>query len=494
MRWLRSGWEDDDHFHDECGVFGVLGHPEAANITYLGLHGLQHRGQESAGIAVSDGRQIRTHRAMGLVQDCFSAPTIASLPGDRAIGHVRYSTAGDSDLGCAQPITVRSARGWLSLAHNGNLPDAEDVRGRLEEEGSIFQSSTDSEVLVHLIARSAGETLTDRIVDALSQVEGAYSFLFLSEHQLVAARDPFGFRPLCLGRIGDARVVASESTAFDLIDATFERDVAPGEVLVIDERGVRSFFPFSAQPGRLCIFEHIYFARPDSVIDGASVLDVRQGLGARLAEEQPAQADLVIAVPDSGTPAALGYANRLGLPFALGLIRSHYVGRTFIEPRQSIRHFGVKLKLNPVRALLRGKRVVVVDDSIVRGTTSMKIVRLVRGAGAAEVHLRISSPPTRWPCFYGIDTPTRSELIAAEHSLDDVRDFVGCDSLGYLSLAGAHAAARGRSPDKTFCDACFSGDYPVAVRGGGRARTRRPGCADEPATGAVERVETEARR
>ena len=371
---------EDEHFHDECGVFGLFGHAEASNITYLGLHGLQHRGQESAGIASADGQRIHTHRVMGLVQDNFSASTLASLPGDRAIGHVRYSTAGGSEIGCAQPITVRSARGWLSLAHNGNLPDAEDIRARLEEEGSIFQTTTDSEVIVHLIARSSGESLTDRIVDALSRVEGAYSLLFLSVDQLVAVRDPWGFRPLCLGRLGDAWVVASESTSFDLIEATFERDVAPGEMVVIDARGMRSFFPFPPQPRRLCIFEHIYFARPDSVIDGQPVIDVRRRLGERLADEQPAEADVVVAVPDSGTPAALGYANRLRIPFALGLIRSHYVGRTFIEPRRSIRRTSASAPLNPVRAVLSGRRVAVVDGSIVRGTTSMKIVRMLREA------------------------------------------------------------------------------------------------------------------
>jgi amidophosphoribosyltransferase len=477
-------------------VFGVFGHPEAANMTYLGLHGLQHRGQESAGIASADGARIHTHRVLGLVQDNFSAPTLASLPGDSAIGHVRYSTAGGSGLDCAQPITVRSARGWLSLAHNGNLPDAEDIRARLEEEGSIFQTTTDSEVIVHLIARSAGESLTERIVDALSRVEGAYSLLFLAMDQLVAVRDPWGFRPLCLGRLGDSHVVASESTAFDLIEAAFERDVAPGEMVVIDSRGMRSFFPFPPQPRRLCIFEHIYFARPDSVIDGRSVIEVRRQLGERLADEQPADADVVIAVPDSGTPAALGYSNRLRLPFALGLIRSHYVGRTFIEPRQSIRDFGVKLKLNPVRAVLRGRRVAVVDDSIVRGTTSMKIVRMLREAGAAAVHLRISSPPTRWPCYYGIDTPTREELIASRQSLENVRAYVGCDTLGYLSLEGAHAAAGEPYPDKRFCDACFSGDYPVAVRRNSRSRLPAGGCGPfgEPADPRHDETPLEVRR
>jgi amidophosphoribosyltransferase len=470
MGRARSGGGGDDRFRDACGVFGVFGHPEAANIAYLGLHALQHRGQESAGIAVSDGVRLRAHRAVGLVQDCFSPRAIAALRGDRAIGHVRYSTAGGSDVACAQPLTVRTARGWLALAHNGNLPDADDVRRRLEEQGSIFQGEADSEVLVHLIARSSGATLADRVVDALSQVDGAYALLFLSESQLVAARDPLGLRPLCLGRLGDALVVASESTAFDLIDATFERDVAPGEVLVIDGGAGRSFFPFPPRPRRLCIFEYVYFARPDSVIDGRPVAEVRRRFGQRLAVEAPAEADVVIPVPDSGTPAALGYAERLGVPFEMGLIRSHYVGRTFIEPRRSIRHFGVKLKLNPVRAILRGKRVAIVDDSLVRGTTSMKIVRLVRNAGATAVHLRLSSPPTRWPCFFGIDTPTREELIAAAKPLDEDRDFVGCTTLGYLSLAGVREAAAGGPGDRGFCDACFSGDYPIAVRPRDRSR------------------------
>lgn len=481
---------DDDRFHDACGVFGVFGHAEAANIAYLGLHALQHRGQESAGLAVSDGRQIRLHRGSGLVGDLFTAPVIARLPGDRAIGHVRYSTSGGTDASCAQPIVVRSSRGTLALAHNGNLPDAEDVRRRLEGEGSIFQGTTDSEVIVHLIARSTAGTLVERIVDALSRVEGSWSLLFLSERQMIAARDPFGFRPLSLGRLDGAAVVASESVAFDLIDATFERDVAPGEVVVVDEEGARSLFPFASRPRRMCIFEHVYFARPDSVLDGVAVLDVRRRLGARLAEEQPAEADVVIAVPDSGTPAALGYAERSGVPFGLGLIRSHYVGRTFIEPRQSIRHFGVKLKLNPARSLVKGRRVVVIDDSIVRGTTSRKIVQLVRNAGAREVHLRISSPPTRWPCFYGIDTPTRAELIAAARSAEAVRDFIGCDSLGYLSLAGLHAAVGGDPESRGFCDACFSGDYPVAVRDPERARPARAGCdggGEEPGAREVRR-------
>lgn len=480
MRETAAGAErlDDDRFHDRCGVFGVYGHAEAANIAYLGLHALQHRGQESAGLVVADGRQLRLHRGSGLVGDLFTAPVIAGLPGDRAIGHVRYSTTGGSDASCAQPIVVRSSRGALALAHNGNLPDAGEMRRRLEGEGSIFQSATDSEVIVHLIARSAAGTLVERIVDALSRVEGSWSLVFLSERQLIAARDPFGFRPLSLGRLGGAVVVASESVAFDLIDATFERDVAPGEVVVVDEEGVRSLFPFPPRPRRLCIFEYVYFARPDSVLDGVSVVEVRRRLGARLAEEHPVEADVVIAVPDSGTPAALGYAERSGVPFGLGLVRSHYVGRTFIEPQQSIRHFGVKLKLNPARALLAGRRVVVIDDSIVRGTTSRKIVQLLRNAGAREVHLRISSPPTRWPCFYGIDTPTRDELIAASRSPEAVREFVGCDSLGYLSLAGLHAAVGDAPESKRCCDACFSGDDPVLVRDPGGGCPARAGCGD----------------
>jgi amidophosphoribosyltransferase len=461
---------EDDRFRDECGVFGVLGHPEAANIAYLGLHALQHRGQESAGIAVSDGKEIRCRRAMGLVQDCFDASAIASLVGDRAIGHVRYSTAGGSDLRSAQPFAVQYARGWLALAHNGNLPDADALRRRLEVEGSIFQAGTDTEAILHLIARSSGDALPDRIIEALGQVEGAYALLFLSERQLVAVRDPHGIRPLCLGRLGDAWVVASESVAFDLIAARFERDVAPGEMVVIDERGLRSFFPFARRPRRLCVFEFVYFARPDSIVDGQWVGEVRKRLGRGLARETPVGADVVIAVPDSGVPAAIGFARETGVPFEPGLIRSHYVGRTFIEPQQAIRHFGVRLKLNPVRAVLDGRRVVVVDDSIVRGTTSAKIVQMVRQAGAREVHLRVSSPPTAWPCFYGIDTPTREELVAADRSVEAIRDLVGADSLGYLSIAGLHEAAGAPPGEKTFCDACFSGDYVVPVRRGHRTR------------------------
>jgi amidophosphoribosyltransferase len=465
-----------------CGVFGIFGHPEAANMAYLGLHALQHRGQEAAGIVTSDGEKLFAHRAMGLVQAGFSPRDLAALPGDRAIGHVRYSTAGGSHIKNAQPFAVDYARGSIALAHNGNLTNYEALRERLEARGSIFQSSSDTEVIVHLIAMSTHMAVEDRIADALLQVEGASSILFLTERELVAARDPYGFRPLCLGILphkgGVAHVVASEPTAFELIGAEYVRDLSPGEVLIVSESGMRSFFPFPKRPSKSCIFEYVYFARPDSHLAGASVYEVRKALGRRLAEEQPlpgAQDDaVVIPVPDSGVPAAVGFSGASGLPFEMGLIRSHYVGRTFIEPQQSIRHFGVRLKLSPNRAVIRGKRVVIVDDSIVRGTTSRKIVKMVRDAGAAEVHVRISSPPTRWPCYYGIDTPTRGELIAATSSIEQTRDFLGADSLGYLSLEGLARAVNvtrasgGKLPvlqddASAHCHACFSGDYPVPV-------------------------------
>lgn len=462
-----------------CGVFGIFGHPEAANLAYLGLHALQHRGQEAAGIVSSDGEKLFAHRAMGLVQAGFSPADLAGLPGDRAIGHVRYSTAGGSHIKNAQPFAVDYARGSIALAHNGNLTNYERVRERLEARGSIFQSSSDTEVVVHLIAMSTQSEVLDRVADALGQVEGAFSILFLTERELIAARDPHGFRPLCLGRLvhrdGVAHVVASEPTAFELIGAEYVRDVAPGELLIIDRAGVRSSFPSPQRAPKPCIFEYVYFARPDSQLAGASVYEVRKALGRRLAEEQPlpgSQDDaVVIPVPDSGLPAAVGFASASRLPFEMGLIRSHYVGRTFIEPQQSIRHFGVRLKLSPNRAVIEGKRVVVIDDSIVRGTTSRKIVKMIRDAGAREVHVRISSPPTRWPCYYGIDTPTRGELIAASCSVEQIRDFLGADSLGYLTLEGlagavneARAGARLPvlgNPVASHCHACFSGDYAV---------------------------------
>ncbi|MCC6877049.1 MAG: amidophosphoribosyltransferase [Sandaracinaceae bacterium] len=451
---------DDDHFHDECGVFGVLGAPEAANLTYLGLHALQHRGQESAGIVSSDGERLYSHRALGLVQDVFGERMIERLKGMSAIGHVRYSTAGDTSQRNAQPIVVEYAHGGLAVAHNGNLTNFGELRERLEGEGSIFQTTSDTELIVHLVARSRERSTVDRIVDALRQVEGAYSLVFLTPESLIAVRDPHGFRPLCLGKLKDAYVVASEPPAFHLIGAEYLRDVRPGEMIVVDAGGMRSLEPFESKPARMCIFEYVYFARPDSLLGGAGVYEVRKRLGRILAEEAPVEADVVIPVPDSGVASAMGYAAGLGLPFELGLIRSHYVGRTFIEPAQSIRHFGVRLKLSPVRSVLEGKRVAVVDDSIVRGTTSQKIVRMLREAGAREVHLRISSPPTRWPCFYGIDTPSRGELIASSHSTDEIARFVTSDSLGYLSVEGLHRAVGGNQ----YCDACFSGDYPVPVR------------------------------
>jgi amidophosphoribosyltransferase len=446
-----------------CGVFGIFGHSEAANMTYLGLHALQHRGQESAGIVTSDGEQLYAHRAMGLVQDAFSQEQLGQLPGRSAIGHVRYSTAGGSFLKNAQPIAVDYKGGQLAVCHNGNLTNAEELRAELEAHGSIFQSDSDTEVFVHLVAVSQEIALEDQIAGALRRVKGAYSLLFQTEDAIIAVRDPMGFRPLCLGLLPgkkDAHVIASEPCAFDLIDAEYVRDIDPGEMLIIDASGIRSVRPLEAAPRRACIFEYVYFARPDSKLDGKSVYEVRKSFGRTLAREHPVDADVVIPVPDSGVPAAIGYASERGIPFEMGLIRSHYVGRTFIEPQQSIRHFGVRLKLNPVEPVLRGKRVVVVDDSIVRGTTSRKIVKMVRDAGAREVHLRISSPPTQWPCYYGIDTPTRRELIASSHSIDEIARYVTADSLGYLSLEGMVATVGGAGND-TYCHACFSGQYAI---------------------------------
>jgi amidophosphoribosyltransferase len=467
-----------------CGVFGIYGHPEAANLTYLGLHALQHRGQESAGIATSDSDQLYLHRSMGHVIDVFPPEQLAKLPGENAIGHVRYSTAGGSFLRNAQPLAVDYARGSIAIAHNGNLTNAEGLRERLEERGSIFQSMSDTEVIVHLIAISTQRAVEDRVADALSQVQGAFAVLCLTEQALIAVRDPQGIRPLCLGLLpgeNPCHVVASESSCFELIDATFVRDLDPGEMLIIDRRGLRSTRPFPKAAPHPCIFEYVYFARPDSVLDGVSVYQARKNLGRKLADEHPVDADVVVPVPDSGVPATIGFAERAGLPFELGLVRSHYVGRTFIEPQQSIRHFGVKLKLAPIAAVLAGKRVVVVDDSIVRGTTSRKIVKMLRAAGAREVHLRISSPPNAWPCYYGIDTPTRSELIASSHSLQEINQYITSDSVAYLSLEGmieavsaAHATRNGTSPtslpmvnqtrplsNESFCHACWSGKYPI---------------------------------
>jgi amidophosphoribosyltransferase len=467
-----------------CGVVGIWGASQASNLAYLGLHALQHRGQESAGIVSSDGSRLYAHRALGLVQDGFSQTLLDALPGDRAIGHVRYSTTGGGGLKNAQPIVVDYAGGSVAVAHNGNFTNFGEWRARLESAGSIFQSSSDTEVVVHLIARSRASNTVDRVIDALRQLQGAYSIVLLTPEELIAVRDPHGFRPLLLGMLGGvsglpaASVIASEPSAFELIGASCVRDIAPGELIVIDRDGMRSLYPFEPQPRRTCIFEYVYFARPDSTLDGLGVYEVRKRLGQTLAEECPADVDVVIPVPDSGTPSALGYAHRLGLPFEFGLIRSHYVGRTFIEPTPSIRHFGVKLKLSPVRDVLRGKRVAVIDDSIVRGTTSRKIVKMVREAGAIEVHLRIASPPTRWPCYYGIDTPCRAELIAATHSPADIAKHLTSDSVGYLSIEGLHRAVRGGDADQQrgsrgFCDACFSGEYPVPLVATDRAGTAK---------------------
>jgi amidophosphoribosyltransferase len=477
----------DDHFRDQCGVFGIFGHSEAANLAYLGLHALQHRGQESAGIVTSDGRQLFAHRSMGLVADAFSQDQLGRLPGRLAIGHVRYSTAGGSHLKNAQPFAVDYARGSLAVCHNGNLTNADELRTGLEARGSIFQSTSDTEVLVHLVAMSTQISIEDRVCDALTRVKGAYSLLFMTEESLVAVRDPMGIRPLCLGIFPgsyekgggggrDAHVVASEPTAFDLIGAEFVRDIEPGEMLVIDESGLRSVRLAESALPHMCVFEYVYFARPDSRIGGRSVYEVRRQLGERLAREHPVEADVVIPVPDSGVPAAIGYAAARGIPFEMGLIRSHYVGRTFIEPQQSIRHFGVRLKLNPVEPVLRGRRVVVVDDSIVRGTTSRKIVKMVRDAGAREVHLRISSPPTQWPCYYGIDTPTRRELIASSHSVEEIARYVTADSLGYLSLEGMLAAVSGPGGNpEGYCHACFSGKYEIPFTPSNRRQMRLVG-------------------
>ena len=451
-----------DRFREECGVVGVYGHPEAANLVYLGLYALQHRGQEGAGIVSSDGHLLMSHRGLGLVADVFNHEIIQRLEGAAAIGHNRYSTAGRTLLKNTQPFVVEFGNGGLAVAHNGNIVNALELREQLEARGSIFQSSVDTEVVIHLMATAAGERLVDRAIAALSVVRGAYSIVFLSRTEMIAARDPYGFRPLVLGRIKDAVIVASESCALDLIGADYVREIEPGEVLVTSAAGLQSFFPFEKRQRTRCVFEYVYFARPDSVVFGRNVYQIRKELGRQLAREQPADADLVIPVPDSGVPAALGFAEESGLPFDFGLIRNHYVGRTFIEPQDAIRHFGVKVKLNAQRQVLEGKKVVIVDDSIVRGTTSRKIVTMVRAAGAEAVHMRISSPPTIGPCYYGVDTPTKSELIASDHSVQTIRDFITADSLGFLSEEGLYAFTGAEGRDG-FCDACFTGRYPIPV-------------------------------
>ncbi|MBL8037746.1 amidophosphoribosyltransferase [Nitrospira sp. CMX1] len=449
-----------DKFHDECAVFGVYGHEEAANLTYLGLYALQHRGQEASGIVAGDGEQFCIQKGMGLVADIFHKSVLEKLPGHMAIGHNRYSTTGGNDLKNVQPLTVNFALGNLALAHNGNLINAQMLRHELEAYGAIFQSTSDSEVIIHLIAHSRAGSFLSRVVDALSQVRGAFSVVLMTDNGLIAARDPYGLRPLCIGRLRSGWVVASETCAFDLLDAEYVRELEPGELIVISDQGLDSHHPFPKTAPAMCVFEYVYFARPDSRIFGSNaVYAIRKALGRQLAQESWVPADVVIPVPDSGVPAALGYAEGAGVRFEAGLIRNHYVGRTFIEPEQSIRHFGVKVKLNAVPEVLEGKRVVVIDDSLVRGTTSRKIVKMIRQAGAKEVHMRISSPPIISPCFYGIDTPTKKELIASDHSIEEIRKYITADSLAYLSLDGMLKSAP-KTPDQ-YCTACFTERYPI---------------------------------
>jgi amidophosphoribosyltransferase len=450
-----------DKFRDECGVFGIYDHAEAARMTYLGLYALQHRGQESCGIVASDGAELRSELAMGLVSDSFDQPTLDRLPGASAIGHVRYSTAGEVSIREAQPFLVACQHGQVAICHNGNLPFATEERKRLEREGAIFSSTSDTEVVLHGIARSHATGVAEAIPEVLRETEGAFSMLFLTPDALIAIRDPRGFRPLALGRLGDAWVVASETCAFDLIDARYERDVEPGEMIVIDREGLHSSHPLPKRQHAMCVFEHVYFSRPDSVIYGRSVNESRHKMGKRLAVEHPAEADIVVPVPDSGVAAAIGYAAQSGISYRHGLVRNHYIGRTFIEPKQSIRSFGVRIKLNPVRHLIEGKRIALIDDSIVRGTTSKKIVRMLREAGAREIHMRISCPPTVSPCFYGVDTPNKADLIAAQMSVEDIRRFIEADSIGYLSLEGM-LEASGISRDAS-CVACWTEHYPTRI-------------------------------
>jgi amidophosphoribosyltransferase len=449
-----------DKFKDECGVFGVYGHTEASKLTYLGLYALQHRGQESAGIAAADGERVRLVRQMGYVNEIFNEETLATLPGKIAIGHTRYSTAGESKLSNAQPILIDCVHGQIGICHNGNIVNANEVRARLVRAGSIFQTNSDTEVVLHLFARSQAGSVEDALVEAVTQLTGAFSFALITKDCLIAARDPHGFRPLALGKLGDGWAVTSETCGLDLIGATYVREVEPGEVLIIGPHGLRSIKPFPKAPLSHCIFEHVYFARPDSDVFGQSVNEVRTNLGRELARETGVDADVVVPIPDSGVCAAIGYSEEAKIPLRFGLIRNHYVGRTFIEPAQSIRHFGVKVKLNPVKSILAGRRVILIDDSLVRGTTSRKIVKMVRAAGAAEVHLRISCPPTVSPCFYGVDTPRRLELIAATHTQDEIRKYVGADTIGYLSLGGLLSAVKSKSA--SYCTSCYTGNYPVA--------------------------------
>ncbi len=456
---------DGDRLREECGVFGIFGHPDAAAITALGLHALQHRGQEAAGIVAYDGARYNSERRLGLVSEHFSsASTIDRLPGESAIGHVRYSTMGETILRNVQPLFAELNSGGFALAHNGNLTNGLSLRRELVQGGAIYQSTSDTEVILHLVARSRRQRLVERFIEALRAIEGAYALVALSNKKLIGARDPLGIRPLVLGELDGHYILASETCALDIIGARFVRDIENGEIVVISEEGIESLRPFPIRPMRPCIFEYIYFARPDSIVHGRPVYNVRKAMGAELAREMPLEADVVVPVPDSGVPAAIGYAQFSGIPFELGIIRNHYIGRTFIQPTQSIREFGVRLKHSANRAVVEGKRIVLIDDSIVRGTTSVKIVQMMREAGAREVHFRISSPPITHPDYYGIDTPERDKLLAATHSLEEMRAYIGCDSLAFLSVDGIYRAMgeKGRDPLRPqFTDHCFTGDYPT---------------------------------
>ncbi len=463
---LTTNPYDDDKLREECGVFGIWGAETAAAVTTLGLHALQHRGQEAAGITSFDGKAFHSHRAMGHVAGNFDKDSvIRALAGRAAIGHVRYSTTGETALRNVQPLFADLAEGGFAVAHNGNLSNAMTLRAALNRRGSIFQSTSDTEVIIHLVATSSYSTPLDRLTDALGQVEGAYSLLCLTPEGLVACRDPLGIRPLVTGKLGEATIFASETVALDVIGARYLRDVEPGELIIVNEAGIRSFRPFAPAKPRPCIFEHVYFSRPDSIIEGTSVYEVRKEIGAELARESPVEADLVVPVPDSGVPAALGFSRESNIPFELGIIRSHYVGRTFIQPSQDVRNLGVKLKHNANSALIEGKRVVLVDDSIVRGTTSLKIVQMMRDAGAKEVHMRIASPPTKHSCFYGVDTPERAKLLAAQMSVEGMSDYINADSLAFISIDGLYRALGSErdtgQPQR--CDACFTGDYPTRL-------------------------------
>lgn len=446
-----------DKFHEECGVAGVYGDKDAANLVYLSLYSLQHRGQEGAGICSTDRHNFYLHKSLGLVADIFSDAHLKELKGDIAVGHNRYSTTGANNIANTQPIFAEINKGRIALVHNGNIVNASQIKRELGKSGSIFMSTTDSEIIIHLIARNQKETLIEAIIDSLSVLKGAFSLIFMTENMMIGVRDPMGVRPLVLGKIRSGYMLVSETVALDLVEAEFIREIEPGEMVIINDDGIKSLKPFEKVEPKPCIFEFIYFARPDSMIFGKYVYDIRKEFGKRLALENPVDADIVIPVPDSGVVATLGYSEMSRIPYEQGLIRNHYVGRTFIEPTQSIRHFGVKIKLNPVPSVIRGKRVVVVDDSIVRGTTSRKIVKMLREAGAKEVHMRISSPPTKFPCFYGIDTPTRKELIASTHTIEEIRKYITADSLGYLSIEGMYSCVK----NLPFCDACFTGNYPT---------------------------------